>query len=275
MKEKLLYGGTWIAFLALLPYLLSSVVNGAELTFLNRSYNLEYCLPVYLSMQISEESELEMTKAQAVVARTNLYYLEKDVDLLTIFSEIEKDVDNYNNLRRIGNQKYIEAVVDTENVVLTYEGDVKMIPYHECSGGVTRDGEEVFHDSEYQYLKSVDSSWDRDSADYLNGTYLSEEQLTGEIEILEYDKAGYVLSLSLNGKILEGEAFRKGMGLASSNFSFEKVENQYKFVCKGQGHGLGLSQYGGNYLAKQGNSWREILETYFPSMSCKLFEEIC
>lgn len=275
MKEKLLYGGTWIAFLALMPYLLSSVVNGAEMAFLNRSYNLEYCLPVYLSMQISDEKELEMVKAQAVVARTNLYYMEKTVDLLTIFSEIEKTVDNYSDLLSLRNEKYMEAVVETEDIVLTYEGEVKRIPYHECSSGKTRDGKKVFHDPEYAYLKSVDSSWDQESADYLSCTYLSEDQLAGEMEIQEYDEAGYVLSLSVDGRILEGEAFRKGMELASSNFSFEKIENQYKVVCKGKGHGLGLSQYGGNYLAKKGSSWQEILEIYFPSMTCKLFEEIC
>ena len=39
-----------------------------------------------------------------------------------------------------------------------------------------------------------------------------------------------------------------------------------RFLCKGKGHGLGFSQYGGNKLAKEGKNWKEILNTYFPLM---------
>lgn len=271
MKEKLLYIVTWIGGLLLLPYLLSCIINGTKTTLLNRPYNVEYCLPVYLSMQIPKEYEFEMIKAQAVIARTNVYNLEKDEDLLTIFPEIKKDVDNYKILKKIWNTSYTRAVAETENVVLAYEGDIKMVPFHECSAGRTRDGEEVFHDTAYAYLKSVDSSIDKESPDYLCSTYISAEDFGENIEIHERDQAGYVMSLKTGEKLLEGEAFRRGFGLSSSNFSFEKTENQYKVICKGKGHGLGLSQYGGNRFAKNGKTWREILEIYFPEMSCQLF----
>ena len=56
------------------------------------------------------------------------------------------------------------------------------------------------------------------------------------------------------------------MNLASGNFSLQKIGDQYRFLCKGQGHGLGFSQYGGNELAKNGSNWEELLEKYFPAM---------
>ena len=66
--------------------------------------------------------------------------------------------------------------------------------------------------------------------------------------------------------ILEGEAFAQGMGLSSSDFSIQKVGGEFRFLCKGRGHGLGFSQYGGNQLAREGKNWKEILNTYFPLM---------
>ena len=57
-----------------------------------------------------------------------------------------------------------------------------------------------------------------------------------------------------------------GMGLASSDFSIQKTGKKVRFLCRGKGHGLGFSQYGGNELAKNGSSWKEILEEYFPEM---------
>ena len=146
------------------------------------------------------------------------------------------------------------------------EGNLKLVPYHELSAGETRDGEEPFHDKEYSYLKSVDSSQDKESEDFLTEISLSVGQIPDELKIKEYDQAGYVLSLETEGEILEGEAFAWGIGLPSSNFLIQREDDQLRIVSKGKGHGLGFSQYGGNELAKEGKTWKEILNTYFPEM---------
>lgn len=83
------------------------------------------------------------------------------------------------------------------------------------------------------------------------------------------DRAGYVTRLTADGNLLEGEAFRLGMGLSSANFKVQKIGTRYRFLCKGKGHGLGFSQYGGNVLAKSGSTCTEILEAYFPEMEIK------
>ena len=56
------------------------------------------------------------------------------------------------------------------------------------------------------------------------------------------------------------------MGLSSSDFTIQKVGDRYRFLCKGKGHGIGFSQYGGNVLAKNGKNYAEILNYYFPAM---------
>ena len=81
---------------------------------------------------------------------------------------------------------------------------------------------------------------------------------------MRYDTMGMILTG--DEKILEGEAFRKGLGLASSNFVMQKIGDEIRFLCKGKGHGVGFSQYGANELAKQKKTYRELLKYYFPEM---------
>ena len=163
-------------------------------------------------------------------------------------------------------QENKNAADATAGQVLTYQGELKLVPYHQISSGMTRDGAEVFHNEEYSYLKSVDSSQDKDAPDYVNSTYVSASQLPARLVIKKRDSAGYVTALTADGSWLEGESFREGMHLASADFSMQKVGNAVRFLCKGKGHGLGFSQYGGNEMAKEDSSWEEILEAYFPEM---------
>ena len=90
--------------------------------------------------------------------------------------------------------------------------------------------------------------------------------MPSELNIEEREESGYIVSLRADGNLLEGESFAQGMGLSSSNFTIQKIGDEIRFLCRGKGHGLGFSQFGGNELAKQGKSWEEILKTYFPAM---------
>ena len=114
-------------------------------------------------------------------------------------------------------------------------------------------------------MKSVDSSQDKDAPDYVNSTYVSASQLPARLVIKKRDSAGYVTALTVDESWLEGESFRQGMHLASADFPC-KGGKCGAFLCKGKGHGLGFSQYGGNEMAKEGSSWEEILAAYFPEM---------
>ena len=105
-----------------------------------------------------------------------------------------------------------------QSQVLTYNGKLKLVPYHEISSGKTRDGKEVFHSADYGYLKSVESSQDREAPDYVNSTYVPASQLPAKLVVKKRDSAGYVTALTADGNWLEGETFRQGMHLASADF---------------------------------------------------------
>ena len=96
--------------------------------------------------------------------------------------------------------------------------------------------------------------------------------MPSSLNIRERESSGYIKSLSADGNLLEGESFARGMSLASTNFSVQKIGEQIRFLCKGRGHGLGFSQNGGNEMAKKGSDWKEILETYFPGMELAVYE---
>ena len=272
MKRKSVFNLSKILVFALFPYLSVSVINGSERILLNYRPDSEVYLTAVLSCQISPDYELQTVEAQAVIARSNLFRkLAEEENRLDVLREMGKSIKNQWKWW-ISDEIYEDAVENTEGKVLLVDGKLDLVPYHEISGGTTRDGETVFGSSEYQYLKSVDSSADKNSPDYFSSTYISERQLPKELEIKERDSAGYVLSLQADDKILEGEMFALGMGLPSSNFSIQKTGSKVRFLCRGKGHGLGFSQYGGNELAKDGSLWEEILEEYFPEMEISTYD---
>ena len=272
MKRKSVFNLSKILVFALLPYLSVSVINGSERILLNYRPDSEVYLTAVLSCQISPDYELQTVEAQAVIARSNLFRkFAEEENRLDVLREMGKSIKNQWKWW-ISDEIYEDAVENTEGKVLLVDGKLDLVPYHEISGGTTRDGETVFGSSEYQYLKSVDSSADKNSPDYFSSTYISERQLPKELEIKERDSAGYVLSLQADDKILEGEMFALGMGLPSSNFSIQKTGSKVRVLYRGKGHGLGFSQYGGNELAKDGSLWEEILEEYFPEMEISTYD---
>lgn len=84
--------------------------------------------------------------------------------------------------------------------------------------------------------------------------------------ILERDSSGYVLTLQINGKNVSGEFFRSFLGLNSACFTIEEKGSAVEIVTKGIGHGVGMSQYGANEMAKGGKDFVAILQHYFTNI---------
>ena len=258
---------TKIFLLLTLPYLVTVFVNGPEAVSVNKTTDMENILPIILRGQISPEHQIETIEAQAVIARSNfMRKIQEQKDTGSILREISNNVKQNGRVWKIPEVCYETAVKNTQGQILTVDGELKLVPYHEISAGETRDGEAAFHDPQYAYLKSVDSSADKDATEYLNSTYVSEQQLPKDLTISLRDKSGYVQSLMADENILEGTAFASGMGIASPAFSMQKLDDRMRFLSKGKGHGLGFSQYGVDALAKEGKTWQEILHIYFPLM---------
>ncbi len=257
-----------LVFLAIvLPYFTAAAFNGAEMVMAERSPDLEEYLPVIVSSQISEDMEKETIKAQTVIARSNIQrQIREGKNLAEILMENGDTGEAWRYFFSGKEQAYELAAKETAGQVLTYEGEVKLTPWHKISGGKTRSGAEVFGDEAYTYLKSVDSSGDKKSPDYMKVVEIPAGQISGELKIKKRDSAGYVTELMAGETLLEGESFAAGMGLDSANFSLQKKDDTYYLRVRGSGHGVGFSQFGGNEMAKKGKSAEEILKKYFPEM---------
>lgn len=270
MKKSFFPGVSGVLALFLIPYLMVILMNGLDTALLNRTFNVEMLLPVIVASEMGSEYELEAVKAQTIIARSEFYRkLQEKKNLSSVLTQIREETEFREGeilQALIENLNYEKAVTETESEVLAVDGKLQLTPYHELSAGRTRDGAEVLHSEEYAYLKSVESDMDKGSEDFLNSIYINQSVLPERLVIKSRDSAGYVTEILADGDIMEGESFRKGMGLSSANFTIQKIGKEIRFLCKGRGHGLGFSQYGGNEMAKEKKSAEEILEFYFPEM---------
>lgn len=271
-----------------LPLGLTGLVSGREAVVLQKKTDREIYLPMILCEEIPGDYEEEMLKVQAVLARSSLYfYTEQKTE-----EELEKKLENFKgNIKNARYQKIYQrmeqAVKATRGQVLVWQGKVCPGIFHRVSSGATRDGMEALQGISYAFLTSVDSRQDAGAEEYLKGHYftleslqqrieeeypdvqLTDEPITDQIIIEKRDSQEYILEIRVGDKTVPGEEFRRKLELSSCNFTIQTFDKKIRFLCKGSGHGLGLSQYGGNELAKQGKTYRQILSVYFPDVQCK------
>ena len=288
MKEKLRMILAVAGIFLLLPLLLTVFLSGREALRIKKQWNMESVLPMLMCREIPWEYEEEMKKVQAVLTRSSLYLrIEEEGMDGEAWEKLWKEAKAAQ--RQKGYQQAYRsmeaAVKETEGEMLFYQSKVCEGVFHRISSGATRDGLEVFGKMEKGYLLSVDSNWDMYGDGYLSGHYFSEEALREQLEkaypglvftqeplekqinMHKRDKAGYILSLTVGNKTISGEKFRQLLELPSSNFTMQATDRKIRFLCKGQG--LGLSQDGGNVLAREGKSYQEILRYYFPECEVK------
>ena len=97
------------------------------------------------------------------------------------------------------------------------------------------------------------------AAENIEGVDFSKE-IVGDIARSE---AGGILTVSVGGVAVKGTKFRTMYGLRSTNAEIAVEGDKVIFHVTGYGHGVGMSQYGANYLAAQGKKYDEILKTYY------------
>ena len=77
-------------------------------------------------------------------------------------------------------------------------------------------------------------------------------------------KMALAAALSKAGLSVSGLDMRTAFSLRSADFDLVFHEDKFVFTVRGYGHGVGMSQYGANYMAQQGADYREILSWYYP-----------
>lgn len=270
MKEQLSFLFSAVGVFLLLPCVLTFFISGGESCGFSRKITLEQCLPALTQTQISAGYGIEMKKAQSVMVRTNVrMQLEAGHTLAEIIYDYYSEWEAKGKVMPLSveYEEFQQAAEATCDEILTYEEELAAVPYHRISSQMTRNGKDVLPGQEMDYLTAVESPGDKDAEDYATIITVEKQQLPKELEILERDKSGYVLKMRADEQIMLGENFRIQMGLPSSCFSMEESGTKVRFFCRGQGHGLGLSQYGGSVLEKEGMDYQEILNYYFPGLT--------
>lgn len=245
--------------------------------------NLEDYLVGVVSGEVPVYFEEEALKAQAVAART--YALkqkennrDKEYDVTdTVLSQVYRSEEDLKNQWKENYDKYINkiknAVSSTKGEYVTYNNDVIYAFFFSTSNGYTEDNKNVFG-QDLPYLKSVDSSFDKNETNsFISKKELSLEEFYNKlnleyndnlnIEILNRSSSNRVLNLKINGIEFKGRYFQSQLDLRSNDFDINKNGNTIIITTKGFGHGVGMSQYGANALAKQHKNYEEILKYYY------------
>lgn len=173
--------------------------------------------------------------------------------------------------------KISSAVDEVFGLYLEYNGETVLAVYHSISAGATQSAENLWG-SEIPYLISVESQGDRLSPDYIAKSVFDKSEfkslakdcgtkLSGDaeewIEDIEINDDGYASAVVMGGKEVAASKFREVFSLRSPCFDIEYDNGEFIITCKGHGHGAGMSQYGADYMARQGLVWHEILAHYY------------
>lgn len=252
----------------------------------------EYLIGV-VAQEMPASFESEALKAQAIAARTYAYKriiepdarvkeLHPQADITTNPNISQAWISNGEMREKWGfwnsisyRNKIANAVESTKGEVVVYQNKLIDPVYHSsCGGGKTENSEEVWK-YPFPYLVSVQCPEHKEgyyqdskiislkSVDAALGTNLAKGSTTNSLKVLERSKAGRIKLISIDGKIIPGTELRTKLGLRSTWFTWEINKDHITFITRGYGHGVGMCQYGANHLAKEGQTYDQILKHYY------------
>lgn len=257
---------------------------------------LEEYLVGVVSGEMPVSFELEALKAQAVAARTLVIHQmpayggrgcnrDAKADVCSSYAHCQEWIsqdrmkqnwgsDFENNLNKIQ-----QAVRETSGQIMAYNGKAIEVFYHSTSNGKTEEVSEVFSNS-LPYYTSVDSAGEENTskfegsvtitntkfADVFQSKYgvkLNPDKLASQIKINGYTDSGRIQNITVGGKKLRATEFRLLYGLNSTDITFVFGKDNITMNTKGFGHGVGMSQVGADQMARQGYSYKDILQHYY------------
>ena len=259
-------------------------------------------LPGMVRGEMPASFEIEALKAQAVAERTYLYYKletggkanhpDADVcmspDCCTAYSSAEKSAEKWGDKAEEYEQRIQTAVQETDGLVMLYNDEPILAAFHSSSDGVTANSGDVWV-KDLPYLTSVASPETGDTVpNYYSVKTLTAQEfqetftkaypqaqfsddpqqwITGAV----HNDSARVETVTIGGITVEGTEVRTIFGLRSASFTTEADAESVTFRVTGFGHGVGMSQYGANELARQGKTWKEILEWYYTGVSIETY----
>lgn len=176
-------------------------------------------------------------------------------------------------------EKITAAADEVLPYILTYEDEPVLAAFCSMSSGSTESAENVWGQA-VPYLVSADSQADENAPNFLTETEFTAAELKKLLEdafteadfsspaeewltVQKTSDAGTVLTAKAGGAVVTGQEVRTALSLRSAAFEVSWNGNICTVTTKGCGHGVGMSQYGADAMAKSGSDWREILMHYY------------
>ena len=259
-----------------------------------RDVELETYLPHVLAGEMPVLFHPQALRAQAVAARSYLLCKQEqgckshpgadvccDASCCTAYCADAALQERWGQDFEANMEKIRSAVNETAGQYLAYEGEIIQAVFHSSSVSRTEDSASVWNP--LPYLVSVDSPETEDDVpNYKTEITLSAQELrdavisaypqanftaeaanwVGEIRNTE---SGRVQDVTIGGVSIPGQEARRLFGLRSTSFALTYTDDGFRFSVTGYGHGVGMSQYGANVMAKEGASYSEILMHYYPN----------
>lgn len=254
---------------------------------------LEEYLVGLINCEISSAWPIEAVKAQAIIART--YAVNRKMARMSALYHLESSVlDQVYGGSLIEDSRARRAVLETEGEVLTYNGSIIQAFYHSSCGGSTESSEDVWGAS-LPYLKGIECQYCLSSPSGTSWEYkLSLKELEERLRSAGHNVSGlYDIkpgALNSRGRLkqlfllasrgdcaISGEQFRKAIGygfIKSTRFTLKNSKNEISFSGSGNGHGVGLCQWGAKQRALAGFDCGEILSYYYPGTELKNLSDV-
>lgn len=280
------------------PSLTISILDGDQ----TLTMDLETYLVGVVAGEMPASFEMEALKAQAVAARTyTLYklYVEPsgahdqtvctDPTCCKAYAHEQELRDRWGEQYEANSEKIRQAVDQTRGAYIVYEDEPILAVFHASSPGRTEDSGDVWQTS-LPYLQSVESpEGAADVTNYVTETAVNRTEFTETVQAhypeaafpedtdtwftgYTYTPSGRVDSVTVGGVPISGKEIRAMFSLRSAAFSATVTEQEVVFRTTGYGHGVGMSQYGANVMAKQGKTWQEILKAYYTGTEIRTLE---
>ncbi len=258
-------------------------------------------------MPIGKNSEnFEALKAFSICVRT--YTLKKISEGKSLYDLYDDTRDQVYGGLNAEDPLSNKAVEETNNNILKYDGKIATIYYHSTCGGYTEAAHNVFTKKEIPYMMGIKDGnspycsispkfeWKESyspedlikrlkrssrikSENYtLEDIYVKSRFSSGRVNELVFvlmDEYGGIQNVSIFGNEIRSiirTANNKNI-LWSTFFDVSLNKNNVELIGNGFGHGVGMCQYGAISLSRNGWSYDEIIEHYYPGIEIKYLND--
>ena len=244
----------------------------------------EYLISV-VGAEVPALFDIEALKSQAVASRTFALYEENTRGYVTTgdqaYSTLEELQSKWQENYYTYLNKIKQAVNLTKNQVMTFDNQLIKSYFYAMSNGYTTTSLSVFNE-DLPYLNTIMPTMDNENTTkFLVTKKISKSEFCAALNIdctrlnikkIINDYSNRVETISINEKTFTGIEIRKLFRLRSTDFSITEENGNIIFTTKGYGHGVGMSQYGANAMAKEGSNYKDILEYYYQGVTIEEYK---